>query len=244
MEPKSVRISLDGNETSKLVQFKCRPPLGVPEPVVFWMRNDVIILESEKSHSTFSGSAPLNSSQEFSEQLIRKKKNFANKQNKIVLPESIHREERQTKNDEDEDDEDEEDEDYEDDDDEDSEYDGDGTKQTEKKFGNENNSGDLLLPNQFDLAAENLPSKKDGSISINYRMADDYSLIIKRITMDDQANYTCGAYNVAGVRFAALATLTIFGKPFSIFPIHIKRKIITINSCSKFRFFFSGLVLV
>lgn len=224
MEPKSVRISLNGDETSKSVQFKCRPPIGVPEPVVFWMRNDVIILESEKSHSTFSTPTSvfsLNSSQEstFSEQLIRKKKHFVKKQNQTVSTKSIHREERQTKNDQDDEDEDEEDEDYEDDD-EDIEYD--GLKQTEIKIKDENNNDDLLLPNHFDLAAENLPGGKDASIPINYRMANDYSLIIKRITMDDQANYTCGAYNVAGVRFSALATLTIFGKPFLLFYILLK----------------------
>lgn len=43
-------------------------------------------------------------------------------------------------------------------------------------------------------------------------MANDYTLVIKNITENDQANYTCGVYNYAGVRFTRPAMLTVFGK--------------------------------
>ncbi|KPM09935.1 Thrombospondin repeats protein [Sarcoptes scabiei] len=63
--------------------------------------------------------------------------------------------------------------------------------------------------NNFDLHSDSLEDRKKSKMLINYFMTDDNSLLIKNISVKDQANYTCGVYNVAGVRYSEPASLII-----------------------------------
>ena len=204
----------------------------------------MIILESEPEHSSSqslsSSSSSLKSSQKsqfLTEKFIRRKKNFPDKKvirkkfisNKTItnysgngghrkrMAESVNNNYNDNY-DEDEDDE-MDDEDDDDDDDDDDELEFDASKQPEKEIGSDDNDEDSILPHHFDLAAGHVSNSNNNNIPINYHMADDYSLVIKHVTMDDHANYTCGVYNVAGVRFTRPATLTVFGKLFFFQPL-------------------------
>ena len=240
LEPKSVRIALNdvqGKSSSLTVQFHCQPPIGRPKPIVFWMRNDVIILESEHGEHSTSASLPsstIKSSQDFLTEKFHRRKSKNHK--KIVITKSNktinvggggHRKRMAESVNNDNEDDDDEDEDYEDDDE---VLEFDASKQPEKEIGHDDDEEDdhddsSLLPDHFDLASSfrnvNNNNNNNGvggnggvnrNIPINYHMANDYTLVIKNITENDQANYTCGVYNYAGVRFTRPAMLTVFGK--------------------------------
>uniref|UniRef100_A0A6P6YB21 Uncharacterized protein LOC113796407 n=1 Tax=Dermatophagoides pteronyssinus TaxID=6956 RepID=A0A6P6YB21_DERPT len=238
LEPKSVRIALNdvqGKSSSLTVQFHCQPPIGRPKPIVFWMRNDVIILESEHGEHSTSASLPsstIKSSQDFLTEKFHRRKSKNHK--KIVITKSNktinvggggHRKRMAESVNNDNEDDDDEDEDYEDDDE---VLEFDASKQPEKEIGHDDDEEDdhddsSLLPDHFDLASSfrnvNNNNNNNGvggnggvnrNIPINYHMANDYTLVIKNITENDQANYTCGVYNYAGVRFTRPAMLTVF----------------------------------
>lgn len=101
---------------------------------------------------------------------------------------------------------DEEEYDDEDDEEEDDDMDVDNHKSSKNQHttNSESDGGDLL-PLNFD---DPLPN----SIAANYFMLHDYSLVIRQVTALDNANFTCGVRNQAGVRFSSPALLNVFGK--------------------------------
>lgn len=71
-------------------------------------------------------------------------------------------------------------------------------------------SGGAIQPwdhSNTDLIPENLSVDHQ-----NYFIGHDSSLIIKEVTLADQANYTCAVRNPAGVRYSEAAQLTVFGE--------------------------------
>lgn len=210
---------------SEQVRFDCNPPDGLPKPSVFWMKNDVIILESEplekyrsesidikwhkskrKSHKKFIGANG-------SDVSGRQGKVLA----KIRVKKSIGKNNSSKVDDKQENDDDNEEEDFVDE-----EYVGkldyeDDEEQEEKEEehfedvlkhsklpDDDGGGGDgPLLPHSF--GEELIPIH-------NYVMTNSHSLVIKLATVADQANYTCGVHNPAGVRFSRPAQLSVFGK--------------------------------
>lgn len=100
------------------------------------------------------------------------------------------------------------DEDYEDDEDEDDEEDEEeeGAKKQETTKQDKDYKEEELLPDHLD----DLPM-----VHANYVMANDFSLTIKKVSHEDQANYTCGVRNVANIYFSRPAMLTMKGNPVS-----------------------------
>lgn len=177
---------------AKQVTFHCDPPDGDPTPTVFWMKNDVIIMESEPrglSSRQLPDEFPLPPGLAHNQ---RRKKSESQGKSTTVGHRSRKSSSKPVVKDDHE--EEEYDDDYEDEDEEFEEP----SKRKEEEVG----EGEVLLSNHFDSAMTPL----------NYRMAPNHSLIIQRVSPEDHANYTCGVYNQAGVRFSQPALLTIFGK--------------------------------
>lgn len=190
-------------ELGTQITFQCGPPSGHPMPTVFWMKNELIIVESHPRHH--DPSPPINRKGKAQKKLLASSDGKKGKVAKVrrsptlVAPDQSVIANNATSNDGQGNDEDygEEEEDEEEEDEEDV----DSSKASEETNDKPDDEG--LLPISFG------EDEVIGGNHQNYAMTGDHSLIIHRVGIEDAANYTCGARNVAGVRFSQPATLTI-----------------------------------
>lgn len=178
-EPRSQTVHLG----SEQVRFECHPPDAVPKPSVFWMRNDVIILESEP----LGRNRPTAHSIHSKRRTMQKKKP---KRQKTRVKRSTATVMNRTQ----------------DDDDYEEEFVGDDEEEEEE---NEEHLDELLKKSPEEDGGQ-LLSFEEFPVH-NYAMTNLNSLVIKKVTLADQANYTCGVHNPAGVRFSRAAQLTVSG---------------------------------
>lgn len=202
-QPKSVTA-----EVGDRVRLNCLPPDGRPRPVVFWMKNDVIILEShpisnnDKKEIELGETGPMAKTKKT--KAAKRKPSGGEDKTRVTRAaeqDNPGDEKKKKKKDEGDDyDEDYDDEEVEEDEEE--VEDKAQGKDKAKQHSDHDYKDEELLPDHLD----DLPMTHE-----NYIFNNDFSLTIKKVDLADQANYTCGVRNWAGTRYSRPGRVTVKG---------------------------------
>ncbi|UXI15153.1 Glutamate dehydrogenase [Sarcoptes scabiei] len=79
IQPESVSVILNAEKKDSVIRFKCDPPSGRPKPIVFWMKNDKIILATEQTNPKRKGRKNSNQNLSFGIEDLDNLENGSNK---------------------------------------------------------------------------------------------------------------------------------------------------------------------